>query len=88
MREKKVIYRFVCDAMLKMAKPKMGVKSSDSNYAHLLDFRVCHQNKTVLLLSIFMFLLLFLVLWVFCCVTKYKMSHHKKLKTQITTNKT
>ena len=61
MREKKVIHRFVCDAMLKMAKPKMGVKSSDSDYAHLLDFRVCHQNKTKLLLSIFMFLLLFLV---------------------------
>ena len=46
MREKKVIHCFVCDAMLKMAKPKMGVKSSDSNYAHILDFRVCHQNKT------------------------------------------
>ena len=61
MREKKVINRFVCDTMLKMAKPKMGVKLSDSNHAYLLDFRVCHQNKTKLLLSIFMFLLLFLV---------------------------
>ena len=56
MREKKVIYRFVCDAMLKMAKPKMGVKSSDSDYAHLMDFRVCHQNKTKLVFSCF-----------FCC---------------------
>ena len=60
MREKKVIYRFVCDA-IKMAKPEMGVKLSDSDYAHLLYFRVCHPNKTKLLLSIFMFLLLFLV---------------------------
>ena len=42
MREKIVIYRFVCDAMLKMAKPKMGVKLSDLNHAYLLDFRVCH----------------------------------------------
>ena len=55
MREKKVIHRFVCDAMLKMAKPNMGVKLSDPDYAHLLDFRVCNQNKTKLLLSIFMF---------------------------------
>ena len=37
MKEKKVIHRFVCDAMLKMAKPKMGVKLSDSNHAYLLD---------------------------------------------------
>ena len=56
MREKKVINRFVCDAMLKMAKPKMGVKLSDSNHAYLLDFRVCHQNKTKLLLGIFIIL--------------------------------
>ena len=61
MREKKLIHRFVCDAMLKMAKPEMGVKLSDLNHAYLLDFRVCHQNKTKLLLGIFMFLLLFLV---------------------------
>ena len=61
MREKKVIHRFVCDAMLKMAKPNMGVKLSDSDYAHLLDFRVCHHYKTKLLFSNFMFLLLFLV---------------------------
>ena len=61
MREKKVIYRFVCDAMLKVAKPKIGGKSSDSDYVHILDFRVCHQNKTKLLSSIFMLLLLFLV---------------------------
>ena len=85
MREKKVIHRFVCDAMLKMAKPKMGVKSSDSNYAHILDFRVCHQNKTKLLLSTNVFVS---GLWMFCCVTKYKMSHHKTLKTKMTTNKT
>ena len=42
MREIKVFHCFVCDAMLKMAKPKMGVKSGDSDHAHLLDFRVCH----------------------------------------------
>ena len=61
MREKKVINRFVCDAMLKMAKPKMGVKLSDSDYAHLLDVKVCHQIKTKLILGIFMFLWLLLV---------------------------
>ena len=65
MREKKVIHHFVCDAMLKMAKPKMGIKSSDSDHAYLLDFRVCHQNKTKLLLGIFMFCWF---LFVFCSV--------------------
>ena len=57
MREKKVIHRFECDAMLKMAKPKMGVKASDSYHAYLLDFRICHQNKSKLLLGIFFVLL-------------------------------
>ena len=77
MREKKVIHRFVCDAMLKMAKPKMGVKSSDSDHAYLLDFRVCHQNKTKLLLGIFMFCWLLFVFLVFCGVTFCTLSHNK-----------
>ena len=68
-----------------MAKPKMGVKSSDSDYAHLLDCRVCHQNKTLEYFHVFVVVS---GLWMFCCVTKYKMSHHKTPKIQITTNKT
>ena len=40
--------RFVCDAMLKITLSKRGVKSGDSDCAHLLDFSICHQNKTKL----------------------------------------
>ena len=77
MREKKLIHRFVCDAMPKVAKPKIGAKSSDSDYAHLLDFRVCHQNKTKLLLGIVMFCWLLFVFLVFCGVTFCTLSHNK-----------
>ena len=63
--------------MLKMAKSKKGIKSSDSDHAYLLDFRVCHQNKTKLLLGIFMFCWLLFVFLVFCGVTFCTLSHNK-----------
>ena len=77
MRENKVINHFVHDAMLKITKPKRRVKSSASDYANLLDFRVCHQNKTKLLLGIFLFCWLLFVFLVFCGVTFCTLSHNK-----------
>ena len=46
-----------------MAKPKMGVKSIDSDHAYLLDFRVCHQNKTKLNYLLLVVICVFSVLW-------------------------
>ena len=65
MRDSKVINRFVCDTVLNSTKLKIGSKYIESDLARLLDLRFCNQNKTKLLLCIFMFCGFFLVYWRF-----------------------
>ena len=61
MRDSKVINRFVRDTVLNSTKSKIGSKYIECDLAHLLDLRFCKQNKTKLLLCIFMFCGLLLV---------------------------
>ena len=88
MREHRGKNRLVRDAMLKIAKNHLTKKSTDSDLAHLLDYGLCHQNKTKLPMVIFMFFWLFLVVFALCGVTFRTLSHHKTQKQPRTTKKT
>ena len=60
--------------VLKIAKNHFTQKSTDSDLAHLLDYGLCHQNKSYLLFGILMFCGLLLI---YCGVTFRTFSHHK-----------